>query len=292
MLYFCTIVEQGQISRAARVLHMAQPPLSQRLRELENEIGYELFSRKGRSLQITEAGLLLYQRAREILRAVEETRDEVIRVASQAGPTMRIGLSPTCKSYWTSHFQALQTRFPDRLIGLVVGDSSYLEYLLQTGKLDIALMQPPLHAEDFTTHRIATSKTVAVAAVGIFPTETHQISLIELSRHPLLLLRRSVGVGTYERLQQSFHEAGLKPNIVLYSSDVELLLDVLKQGFQGIAVVPESEVGDMNTKYEMRPISVDLPDYHLSMVCRRADQDELLISQLLDFWRTQSYYDK
>lgn len=60
MRYFCTVVEEGQVSRAARRLHMAQPPLSQRLRELEEEIGYPLLERQGRTLRVTDAGQVFY----------------------------------------------------------------------------------------------------------------------------------------------------------------------------------------------------------------------------------------
>ncbi len=284
MLYFCTIVEQGQISRAARVLHMAQPPLSQRLREMEDEFGCELFTRSGHRLQLTEAGRLFYHRAREILRLVDETRDEVIRLATQAGPSLRIGLSPTCKSFWMAHYQDLRLRFPERRIGLVVGDSSYLEYLLETGKLDVALMQPPLHVDNFVVHAVTSSASLAVAPRGLLAPGAGRLSLRELSRHPLLLLRRSVGVGSYERLLQLLHDAGLNPNVAFYSSDVEMLLDLLKQGFAGIAIVPATETAKLGSDYELLPLEVELPAYQLSLVCRKADQDEALIAQLLECW--------
>lgn len=284
MRYFCTIAEQGQISRAARLLHIAQPPLSQRLRELETEFGCDLFTRKGRGLQLTEAGKLFYRHAREILNAVEEARDEVIRAAAQIGPALRIGLSPTCKSYWMSRFPALHASFPERQIGLVVGDSGYLESLLLNRQLDVALMQPPAQTLHFTIHRIASCKTVAVAPAGLLPDAIQSLSLAELARHPLLLLRRSVGVGSYERLIQLLHDANLNPQLALYSSDVELLLDLLRQGFAGIAVVPETETGEMDPGFTILPIEQDLPDYHLSVVSLRADQDDALIRQLLDCW--------
>ena len=282
MRYFCTIVEQGQISRAARVLNMAQPPLSQRLRELEDEFGYPLFTREGRTLRITEAGQIFYQRARDILRAVDDARDDVIRIAAQSGPTLRIGLSPTCKSFWIAHYQDFRAAFPDHLIGLVVGDSSYLEHLLQVGKLDLALMQPPLHAENFVTHRLATSRSVAVSPREVLPARLRSLSLAELARHPLLLLRRSVGVGSYERLLQSFHEAGLAANIALYSSDVDVLLELFEQGLKAIAVVPESEAGACD--YEVRTIDIDLPDYHLAAVFANANDE--LIRRVLGCWQT------
>ncbi|QEL64175.1 hypothetical protein OTERR_06990 [Oryzomicrobium terrae] len=282
--YFCTIADQGQISRAARVLHMAQPPLSQRLRELEEELGTPLFLRQGRELQLTDAGRLLYRRARDILRSVDATKEEVIRAATQAGPTLRIGLTPTSRALWLSRFETLRALFQDRQIGLVVGDSSYLEHLLETGQIDAAFMQPPLHPENFRIQRLASSPPVAVLPRRLHGTVPPRLTLADLAPHPLLLLRRSFGVSTYERLLRSFHELGLTPNVALYSSDVSLLLELMRRGFAGIAVVPESEAGDMGEDYWIRPLEADLPDYHLSLVCRSGEQDAALVERLLAFW--------
>ena len=283
--YFCTIAEQGQVSRAAAVLNIAQPPLSQRLKELEQELGCALFERRGRSLLLTEAGKLLLRRARDILRSVDATRDEVIRTASQAGPALRIGLSPTCRSFWLSRFDALRTLFPERSIGLVVGDSSYLEHLLLTLQLDAALMQPPMHPENFRVQSISTSRTVAVLPEGLLNANAEQVSLTDLGHHSLLLLRRSTGVGSYERLLHCLQSAGFTPDVALFSSDGDLLLELLKQGFQGIAVIPESEARKPGAGLRVLPIALDLPDYHLSLVQRRDDQDQTLFEQLESIWK-------
>lgn len=289
MRYFCAVVEEGQVSRAARRLHMAQPPLSQRLRELEEEIGYPLLERQGRTLRVTDAGQVFYRRARDILRAVDATCDEVVRVAAQSGPTLRIGVSPTCRSYWMSHFDALRERFPGYRIGAVVGDSSSLEALLRSGKLDLALMQPPLEGDDFIAVCMAASRSVAVMPRGLLDPGDTPLTLAELGRHPLLLLRRSTGVGSYERLLQAFHEARIEVDVALYCSDVEVLLDLLAQGFAGIAVVPESETAactpDRGRGFDVRPIDVDLPDYQFALVSRRANRDEALIERVVACWR-------
>lgn len=284
MHYFCTIAEQGQISRAARVLRMAQPPLSQRLRELEAELGTELFARQGRTLQLTDAGRLFYRRARDILRAVDDSKAEIVRAAAQSGPSLRIGLSPTGRSPWLARFDRLRARFSDSRIGLVVGDSSYLEHLLRSGQLDAAFMQPPLNPDDLAVHRLAASRNVAVVPRRLLPEAPRALSLADLGRHPLLLLRRSVGVGSYERLLRCFHAAGLLPNVALYSSDVALLLDLLGQGFAGVAVVPESETGDLGPEYLLLPLDIDLPDFQLSLVCRKGEQDAPLFRGLLELW--------
>lgn len=287
MRYFCTVVEEGQVSRAARRLHMAQPPLSQRLRELEEEIGYPLLERQGRTLRVTDAGQVFYRRARDILRAVDATCDEVIRVAAQSGPTLRIGVSPTCRSYWMSHFDALRRRFPGYRIGVVVGDSSSLEALLKSGKLDLALMQPPLEGDDFIAVCMASSRSVAVMPRGMLPSGNEPLTLAELGSHPLLLLRRSIGVGSYERLLQAFHESRIEADVALYCSDVEVLLDLLAQGYSGIAVVPESETAGCSSgrDFDVRAIAVDLPDYQFALVFRRAERDDTLIERVVDCWR-------
>ncbi|HJW56467.1 MAG TPA: LysR family transcriptional regulator [Burkholderiaceae bacterium] len=286
MHYFCTIAEQGQISRAAKILHMAQPPLSQRLRELEEELGAQLLLRKGRTLELTEAGRVFYRRARDILRAVDCSMEEVIRASSLAGAAVRIGLSPTARTLWLSRFNSLRHQFPEHQIGLIMGDSSYLEHLLLTGQLDVAFMQPPVYPENFILHRLATCKTVAVAPFGLLEPAASCLSLTELSRHPLLLLRRSVGVGSYERLLRAMHEAGLTPRVALYSSDASLMLDLLDQGFPGIAVIPESETEKTRSTYSVLPIDVDLPEFQLSLVCRKADHDVALVSRLLTSWQS------
>jgi len=73
--------------------------------------------------------------------------------------------------------------------------------------------------------------------------------------------------------------------VALYSSDGELLMDLLRQGFAGIAVVPESEAGGLGEDFRVLPIGVELPDYHLSLVCRGAERDSELIGSLLAAWR-------
>lgn len=281
MQYFCTVAEQGQISRAARVLNIAQPPLSQRMYELEEELGCALFVREARSIRLTPAGELFHKRASEILRAVEAARDDVVRLSLPAGPTIRVGLSPTCRNYWLRHFHSLRARFGDRQIGLVVGDSSYLEYLLQTSQLDIALMQPPLHPENFTIRELYRCPTVAVSPVTAFPPEIEKLSLADLSRHPLLLLRRSVGVGSYERLLHELRHAGLSAEVALYSSDVAVLLELLPQIPHSLAIVPATEAEMMPDAYRILPLDFEMTEHRFSFVCLATPEGNALVEQVV-----------
>src|SRR5208283_5671997 len=98
--FYCTIVEQGQISRAAKILNISQPPLSRCLNELEEELGVELINRKGQSWQVTEAGRVLYERARQGLNLFTEIPTEVRHAAEGHTGRILVGLSISFISYF------------------------------------------------------------------------------------------------------------------------------------------------------------------------------------------------
>ena len=89
--YFVTVVEEGQITAAARQLHMAQPPLSQQIQLLEKELGVDLFIREHRHMELTEVGKLLYERARQILNLSDSARREIRDFKQGLKGTLHIG---------------------------------------------------------------------------------------------------------------------------------------------------------------------------------------------------------
>ncbi len=89
--YFCAIIDKGQISKAARSLHISQSPLSQRLKELEEELGVTLIHRAGRAWQVTPEGWMLYRRAQHILTFMSSLRDEVRGASDRLHGLVRIG---------------------------------------------------------------------------------------------------------------------------------------------------------------------------------------------------------
>lgn len=88
--YFATIVEEGQITRAAKKLHMAQP-LSQQLKALEEELSTLLIVRNGKNIELTAAGKVLYKRATNLLSQIDETIMEVKEVGEGLKGTLSIG---------------------------------------------------------------------------------------------------------------------------------------------------------------------------------------------------------
>ena len=163
LTYFLTVVDAGGFSRAAIVLNMAQPSLSRQIALLEQEFGQRLLIRTGRGVTLTEAGLLLADRARGLLTAARQMATE-LRDHNQS-PTGRvtIGIPPRLAYLFgaalVTRFRAL---FPNAVLTLIEGLSVSLRELLASGRLDMALL--------FDSPR------------------TNQVELRELWREPLLLI--------------------------------------------------------------------------------------------------------
>lgn len=240
--YFCTIVEQGSISKAAQVLCMAQPPLSKRLQELEEEVGAALIVRAGRLWEPTEAGQYLYQRACEILRTVEDTRQKTVAMANSERRILKVGVSYLFLRYFFPLVQELYKQNPRAEISVSVSDSSHLEQLLQRGLIDIAFIQRPHKPEGFELIEFAPLPLKALVARRLLPDELPaSMALESLGQHPLILLRRVEGVGTFETLLAQLRKAGIQPNVKMHVSDPVIALEMLDSGIEAVAFIPASE---------------------------------------------------
>ncbi|WP_169402727.1 LysR family transcriptional regulator [Rouxiella aceris] len=253
MRYFCTIVEQGSISHAARVLNMAQPPLSKRLQELEAEVGAPLFDRSNRAMVPTEAGVYLYQNSKEILNNIDNIRLQTLLIASRNKKTIRIGISYLFLTYFSQFIHELTKRHPDIEINISVADSSHLEFLLVQRIIDIALIQKPKTSKAFEFIDMGAMKLVAVIAKSLMPTPPGPtITLESMISFPLILLHRVGGNGTFEVIMDILHKYSLDINIIMQVSEPRFILELFNLGVEAATLLPVSEVN-----------AQDLDNYHV-----------------------------
>lgn len=254
--YFCVIVEQGSISKAAQVLCMAQPPLSKRLQELEEEVGTELILRTGRHSEPTEAGHYLYQRACEILRTVEDTLQNTVRLANTKKRVLRVGISYLFLHYFSPLILELYKRNPLAEISISVGDSSHLEQLLQRGRIDIAFIQHPKDPEGFELIDFPSMGLKALVSTALLPSvPARPLRLEEVGHHPLILMRRVEGSGTFETILGQLRKAGIYPDVKMNVSDPSIAVEMLDSGIEAVVFLPESEAVESKSG---RFIAVDI----------------------------------
>lgn len=243
MKYFCAVVDHGSLTKAAKALHMAQPPLSKRLQELEKEVGVSLFLRSGRQIEPTAAGYFLYQRASEILREVETTTRDMAMIAKQERSLLRIGLTHLYQKHFTPLIMQIRKHSPNLEIGIFVSDSSHIELLLANKMVDMALIQRPQKDKGFDCVDLDPIKPIVVASRRVdLPEDKDSISLSSLDGIPLVLLKRSYGAGINEVLLDYFRRSCITPNIAMHISQPGTIVEMIESGLEAASILPASEV--------------------------------------------------
>ena len=151
--YFLAVAQEGSVTRAARALHLTQPTLSRQIRELEEELGQTLFSRGGRELSLTREGLLLRQRAEEIVGLAEITEKEFRSLGEK---TVSGDLSLGCGeskalSFVTDALKVLQDEHPLIIPHFFSGNGEIVMDRLDKGLLDFAVLMGAENSEGYSS---------------------------------------------------------------------------------------------------------------------------------------------
>lgn len=238
--YFVTVADEGQITRAAKKLNMAQPPLSHQLKLIEEELSTTLFYRNSRSVELTEAGNLLYQRAISILHQLEDTLTEVKETGEGYRGQLAIGTAKTCAmNYLPDRVQKFKEEFP--LVTFRILDAHPYQVLkfLEERLVELAIVR---FASDI--HLDYESKTLEVEPYVLFiPKKWNwnksSITMKELSDIPLVMVIREDKYGMYSSFHDLCLKLGIKLNIACECHDASIIFSFVTGGMGG-AVMPKS----------------------------------------------------
>jgi DNA-binding transcriptional LysR family regulator len=235
--YFLAVAEEKHFGRAALRLHMAQPPLSHQIKQLEEQVGTPLFERTTRKVELTPAGELLFERGRRILQDLEDLESDIVQVGEGASGVLRLGLSGSATyRLLPSLVQRVQRELPglkltvrgEMLTPQMVAD-------LEEGRLDIAVLRPPVHSPDLGLAYLEQDRLVAALHATHPLASREQLSLADLADEAF------VGYPAESVVTRIFHEAcrrqGFSPRIVQETRETSTLLSLVAAGM-GIALVP------------------------------------------------------
>lgn len=246
--YFLTIAEEGQITRAAHKLHMAQPPLSHQLKLLEEELDVLLMERNGRTLELTTAGEILYQKARALLQQSEDTFKEVNETGKGLRGVLSIGCVKSCFAHMPERIGRFRNQYPHVTFQLRSGDSFRLAENLKNREIELAILRLPLEEmAGFSSRPLPNESYIAVVPQQwLEDPSQNRILLKDLAEMPLLLLHRISGTGQYEIVVNYFKEHGYHPNVVCECPDAAMLLGLVSAGI-GATVIPQSTLSAPST---------------------------------------------
>lgn len=232
--YFCSIVEAGTISGAAKALHMTQPPLSYQMKMLEDELEVQLFLRGTKKITLTEAGVALYERAESLLKMADITKREVFRIGTAA--TIHIGITPSSVSMMAEYLARFAQKFPAIHFDIHEGSTFALREQLENQVVDITTLRTPLIIKGYETKSLAKEKLLIMAlpAHEIMQQDPQKLTLKTLSQYKIILSRR------YRRyVLSAFEEKGIFCDIYCECQDARTALTLAENGL-GVAVLPAS----------------------------------------------------
>jgi LysR family nitrogen assimilation transcriptional regulator len=263
MRYFVAIVDQGSLTRAAEVVCVAQPALSQQLAALEDEFGVPLVHRSAKGVRPTEAGKTLYRHVRNILRQVEIAGADVRVAGAEVSGTVAIGLPTTAAAaFGMALVRAVRQRYPQVRLQLFESMSGYISELLNQNRLDFAILfrDTPSRAvepEPLASEPLYLIGTPPVAAprTGKRGAAADTVPLKALDGIPLVLPSGSQGLR--EVVERTFAKAGMNLNVV---ADLDSLPFLLASAREGLActILPASSLGDGDAAVPRRLIVPEL----------------------------------
>lgn len=239
LVLFCTLAEELHFARAAARLFMTQPPLTQQIKRLEAIVGVPLFVRTTRSVKLTPAGEIMYERARKIAADTQLMLRQARRTARGETGSLVIGITPSAASSpLVSALSHYRDAHPEVRIDLREMNSVDMDPALRSRVVDVALMRPhPLDA-DIATHVIYEEPLRVALRHDHALANQRDVALEELLEFPLVGYRQDISPYFRNMIQALFARAQLKPEIA-QESVIPTLLTLVEAGV-GPALVPQS----------------------------------------------------
>ncbi len=269
--YFVAVAEQGSVSRAAQNLSISQSSVTEAVKELEGDLGVNLFERHPRGLTITHKGHQFLRHATKILADVSDARRTFSSEQERASGTLQLGVTSLVAGYVLSDLLARYRRaFPAVEVGAIEDNGDYLEHLLVGGELDVAVMV----ISNLRDRMALQAEILEVSPYRLWLPLGHPlgqaeiIGINDIVTEPLIML-------TVDEIEENTDKLlaalGARPHVAFRTRSVEAVRSLVATG-AGIALLPDlvyrpwSLEGD---RIESRDVSGALPVVQVGMVWRR-----------------------
>lgn len=239
--YFLAVAEELHFGRAAKRLHMAQPPLSQRIKLLEEELGASLFKRNSRKVELTAAGRLFLKEAREILERSELAVTKLRELGAGITGTLSLGFNePAINTFLSATIRSFRERWPEVKLSLHELETAEQLEALRRGGIDLGVMRPFGHDLSGLGEKLLLRERYLVALPrGHRLAETAEFPLGELKDEKFIIIPRPAHPLLRDRLTACCKAAGFTPQVSQEAVGKQTTLALVEAGM-GVAFVPES----------------------------------------------------
>lgn len=234
--YFLQIAELKSFTRAAAVLHVAQPALSRSIRALEEELGVQLFHRTERGVQLTESGELLRAKAAKLIADFAQMRDEVAAQATELRGELTFGVPPSMREMVTLPLVRLfRARHPRVLLRVNEGISTVLNELIHTGRVDMAVVSATEPLATLGHEALLTEAMYLIGPRSARLNPRREIPIRRVAEVPLVVTLRPNALRAL--VEEALARIGHPLEPVLEANATSVMLDVVAAG-DGFTVLP------------------------------------------------------
>jgi DNA-binding transcriptional LysR family regulator len=275
--YFVAVAEELHFNRAAERLHIAQPPLSQQIKQLETELGVELFHRRTkRQVQLTEAGQVLLQATYPILAQLEQAISDTQRAGRGETGSLTIGfISSVVYDVLPAILQRFRQHFPQVDLVLQELTTTQQEEALQNQRIEVGFCHLPLKDTSLVSETILEEPLVVVLpATHPLATETI-LSACSLADESFILFPRHLGPGLYDQIISFCKQANFSPKVMQEAIQMQTIIGLISAEM-GVALVPASLQNLQRSGVVYKPLQEATPQVETAVVWRSDSSSSVL----------------
>jgi DNA-binding transcriptional LysR family regulator len=272
--YFVAVAEDLHFTRAARRLNIAQPPLSEQIRNLETEMGVQLLARTKRSVRLTDAGRLFLEEARRTLTQVEQAVRIAQRAARGEVGALSIGFVPAADlSVLPKVIPAFAKRFPSVHLELHNMTGAGQVDALRDGRIQLGILLQPVDNDSFVVETILREPFVMVLPTGHRLAAHRRVPLRSLAQENYIFFPRQIAPKTYDMLVSFCRAEGVTLRVTQESDHVQTTLGLVAAGL-GVSLIPASVRHIQRNGVTYRHLRPPVPWIDMCVAYRRDTQSQ------------------
>ncbi|MGE6258372.1 LysR family transcriptional regulator [Heyndrickxia sporothermodurans] len=238
--YFITVVQEKNYSKAAKILHISQPSLSNAIMKLEHEVGMKLLERNTRGLFLTEAGNIYYLRAKELLRKFDNTLKELDEMKKVGNGKICVGLIESSKFWFPEVVKNFKETYPQVHFKIreILGHDQVIDSLIHHD-VHFSITNQPINDKEIILTPIYEENLVLLTHIEDELNTKESISLEDLADKDFII--STTGFQTRENVLYAFKTEKVNPNIMFEIERLETACSLIEQGL-GVTILPESYI--------------------------------------------------
>lgn len=282
--YFIAVAEYLNFSKAAQQLHIAQPPLSRQIRQLEDELGVQLFSRNKRRVELTKAGRVFLDEARKLVVQAGHAAEAARHAQKGESGIVRIGIASGLGGMVSKVVFEHRKQLPAVDIECKDVFSSFQNEALHKGEIDVGFLRPPVDQVNLDCELLFEEEFVVVLPKTHRLAKRRFLRLKDVADEPLMIFDRNFSSGLYDKILGLYSRQGFTPRLAVMHVEAHeeagaIMIAAGKAIFVGVGATVNRSVSGI----ELASVRLDEPEAKIEVyVAWRKHEESAVVLAFLD----------